>query len=847
MSQKLVEAIDKSFEKNRIIFWYDDDGSQANVFHQYTNPAVEKLEIQNNEFWIKYHILKENPKGKVLIYSKTPKPADSTNWLLDVNYENFVFATDDATVCLQDLGLPEKHFPFIETHIDFFREREDSLESIKSQLTDHGTDRSLAYAMISALCRESSTTPVIRKDLKSLLIPILGQTFAETQVLYDATERYNLEDFFWEEVKKTFEFESDEPSLKGLIYYLFSKAFSFMTGKSNTPSDREAFTFLDGWRNTIEYIEGFKNIANTVESELNIEHEIESLDINSLTAVDLYKIIDAKILRFLTDRAMHGTIENEKALSVIRARREKFWYVTDSEGKTRDYYLSLEAFYTYYLKAYDFNKLPNDSLSIWSRYVEDLYELDMYHRMFLFNYLGTAADSNFYTLLEKLEKHYLNSFSYTLQQKWESSLKEESASRIEGIQYQNDFFKKTITPYLTGDKVVFVIISDALRYECGVVLCNRLQQRNRFQVDLDPMFASTPTYTARGMASLLPHEAISFEKENNSVSVDGQKLSTIAFREMILQNYLDAHHQGKKAGAMQSQEFIGLSLQEQEKAIEGIDLFYFYSNTIDSTGDNAKSENALAKAVDDEISFLQELCKKITNLNRTHIVITSDHGFLYQYSGVQEQECISVEKLDREYVRTRRFIIGKDLPEVPGLSRLQGNDVELDGDIDVLIAQGLSRIKLPGAGLKYVHGGISLQELCVPVLKIRKGRHDDIQTADVEVIKKSDVITSGNVTITFYQRSPVGAKIHPRVLLIRFESPEGIVISNSVDAIFDNPQNIDENRTKSYEFSFTKEAGRYNNKQIFLKLYNKKEGGNLSHYAEYSYRYKIYVEKDFDL
>ena len=47
-------------------------------------PDIEKIEIKNNEYGMKYRILRDEQKQKFLLYHEGPQPPDLQNWLLDV-------------------------------------------------------------------------------------------------------------------------------------------------------------------------------------------------------------------------------------------------------------------------------------------------------------------------------------------------------------------------------------------------------------------------------------------------------------------------------------------------------------------------------------------------------------------------------------------------------------------------------------------------------------------------------------------------------------------------------------------------------------------------------------------
>ena len=59
----------------------------------------------------------------------------------------------------------------------------------------------------------------------------------------------------------------------------------------------------------------------------------------------------------------------------------------------------------------------------------------------------------------------------------------------------------------------------------------------------------------------------------------------------------------------------------------------------------------------------------------------------------------------------------------------------LDGDIEILIPKSINRLRLKGSGSRFVHGGASLQEVVIPVLRINKKRQSDIDAVEVEILR----------------------------------------------------------------------------------------------------------------
>jgi len=64
----LPRLLTKLFERHRIVFWYDAKKELRSDFDAIALPETEKLELINNEYAVKYRILRENPTQKFLLY-----------------------------------------------------------------------------------------------------------------------------------------------------------------------------------------------------------------------------------------------------------------------------------------------------------------------------------------------------------------------------------------------------------------------------------------------------------------------------------------------------------------------------------------------------------------------------------------------------------------------------------------------------------------------------------------------------------------------------------------------------------------------------------------------------------
>ena len=101
----------------------DTARDMRDAFETVDLPRVEKVEIANNEFGLKYRMLRQEPKQKFLLFKDGPEPEMVNNWLLDVQLATAVFKADQAAIWLAELGLPAKYEAVVREHLEFYRRK----------------------------------------------------------------------------------------------------------------------------------------------------------------------------------------------------------------------------------------------------------------------------------------------------------------------------------------------------------------------------------------------------------------------------------------------------------------------------------------------------------------------------------------------------------------------------------------------------------------------------------------------------------------------------------------------------------------------------------------------------
>ena len=66
MSNRITQALTKLFDKHRIVFWYDVKSELRGDYECLDLSGIEKIELTNNEFGIKYRVLREEPEQRFL-------------------------------------------------------------------------------------------------------------------------------------------------------------------------------------------------------------------------------------------------------------------------------------------------------------------------------------------------------------------------------------------------------------------------------------------------------------------------------------------------------------------------------------------------------------------------------------------------------------------------------------------------------------------------------------------------------------------------------------------------------------------------------------------------------------
>ena len=479
--------------------------------------------------------------------------------------------------------------------------------------------------------------------------------------------------------------------------------------------------------------------------------------------------------------------------------------------------------------------------SMYDAYVSDIYQFDQAYRLFNEHVIiSISLGSDMLRQLdEEIESIYINWYLYELGLAWDYHLGDEQLLdkwQIADIPNQYHFYNNEVQARFNTTQLqrAFVIISDAMRYEVASELWSIINNEKRFKASISTQLGVLPSYTQLGMAALLPHDSLSYQPEKGkSVYVDGVSSAGLDNRNKILNKV--------EGMAVSAKELMSWSNQEGRDKIRDARVVYIYHDTIDAIGDSASTEEKTFEACRSAIEELKNLVGRIINrLNGSHVVVTADHGFLFQQKElVADNKTKLTTKPSGVMEAKKRYVIGDDLPSDEAywkgsISNTANGLTNSSNQTEFLIPKASQRFHFV-SGAKFVHGGAMLQEICVPIIHIRELDKEQAtkfenQPVGVVVANQPIKLVSNIDKIKFIQTDAVGEQFISRQINVFIIDSSGKEISSRETINFDSSSKIMDERTREARLSLI--GSQFDrNAQYTLILEDAKTQVNYSQYS----------------
>ena len=823
------------FYNRRIIFWYDEDREFEDQLEEMELDGVKVVALSgSNTFAVKKLLCEDDTESNYLVYDPRSFTKDGDNWLINVQIYSEEFRADLNSIWMDEMGLPAT--PIIRNQVKnyrkFFRAK-DRREAVKKLSSNISTAAQIHLAVMSALCGNSDINP--SHIIKAVVHAGLD---LDTNSIYQSFLTYGAEKPFWVMVAQATGYsEGDDVNLGRMTIHMLLTAatrtmhLDHLAGLDafiSTPHQAFCYDFVSDWLHSEESMQLYE-VARYVEDEARLPQRFSQLAAEDLVDTEVFPCINECILTALMKEISDHIIQVDTIKATVEKRRTMVWYDCVSsyyEGLLQ--VANMQAFFLEHSAGFH----TVEPHKIWKEYTADYYRMDGYYRLFHLSFQRCLKVSNsllddlFKHVAEKVEGLYSHWFLGQLGQNWSDAASDnlEQYGRILNIPQQVEFYKSKVMSY---EKRVFVIISDAFRYEVAAELSDQLRKETQSKVTLNSACGIFPTVTKFGMAALLPHKNLEVvERTNGLLAITADGRSTDAgYRDKVLKE------ENIESVALKYNYIIGMKRAERAALVKGMEVVYIYHDKIDEASHT--SDSNVFPACEDAIAEIKNLVRIIVNdFGGTNILITADHGFLYTYNPLTED--VKVDKttpsnqdveIDRRYLITR----SGEKPDYLLPVKFIGNEA----GYEAWAPRENIRIKKKGGGLNYVHGGISLQEMVVPVIeyqflrnayKIYQRNKDKIDTKPVTIslLSASRKISNMIFSLNFYQKEAVGGNREAANYLLYFTDASGQKISDTQKIIADKTSENAQDRT--FRCSFNLRSQKYSNLDSYYLIISDESG-----------------------
>ena len=825
-TSKITSGLTRLYDEgHRIVFWHDPDQEFEETLPSLALDEVSLIRLDEcGAFQAKVRIEQQEPNERFLLYAPFEEPEVEQDWLLDIRLYSRTFRADRASIVLDELGLTEHRLrPHLAKRGKFLASKE-RLNRLKKLVSPGDNEIDLDRKMLAVVVRADQ--PEFFTILNSLFHGMAegGGGLHTLPSAWEDMEKYGLVEPFWRLVKTSFGYAEETPNLRNLLIRLMVTDFSnaLMKGVPAAlqnlvlpeTAHADAAVCLDRWRDSSTRGGSFDQLSNSIAEALKLGGNLEGMSAEDLLDVMTFLEVEQHIVRELRDRVTDtaDTINVDEVRAIASRRQYGYWAslaLPSSDAVPRK---ALHAVYKALVTAAElfdhrnryhegFN-YPN-AKTMFAAYAEELYLFDQRYRHFC--EAADPAESEGWDVLkplrEKVEACYGNWYVTQLALKWNEHLDPEGPSgllrdwRIEGVKNQQRFFVSHVQPVLdkNSNRKAFVVISDAFRYEAAEELTRELNGKFRFQAELTTQLGVLPSYTGLGMAALLPNEKLTY-KPNGDVLVDDMPCASKDQRGKILESVGGI--------AVKADDLIAMKKTDGRDFIRPHRVIYIYHNKVDAVGDSASTETRTFEAVSEAIEELSDLIRHIiNNLNGSYVVVTADHGFLYQETPPDTTDKSAIADKPSGTVRgKKRYLLGHDLPDHEKVWRgSTAVTANADGGMEFWVPKGANRFHFTG-GARFVHGGAMPQEIVVPVIAVREleGKTAEItrvKFVPVHVLGGPHKITTNRHRFQLIQTEAVSERVKPLTLQIGIYEGDRPV-TNIETITFDGDSNDMNERTK---------------------------------------------------
>lgn len=812
----------KDFYQRRIIFWKDEEQEFIDKFDELSLENAKLIKLtETNNFAVKKLLTVDDTTSNYLVYCPV-RYSDEENWLLPIELYSEEFRADLISIWISEMGIADSMGirNLVRGYKKFFNTKahRTKISNLSQSIT---SPAQLHLGVMAVLCGLKDFQP------NAILQAVFKSYIADDNGLYESFERFDVKTAFWAMVAQGSGYRADEPELDQLIAHVLLTAatrtlsIEWLEGLDvfiSMPHQAYCYNFIAEWINSNDNSHLY-DLSRLVEAELSLSRRFAKTPVEALVDCEIFPCIDECILTQLMNDITHQIIDVEKIRKVVEKRRTYNWY-----SLVRPYYEGLQqvANMQEFMLDHGAGFHTVEAYKVWQQYTDDYYKMDTYYRQFHCHFSECLKNTNeileddFKNLAEQVEGLYENWYLRGLSENWSTAAAEELAQygRILEVPQQVDFYRDKVA---NAENNIYVIISDALRYEVATSLTEQLRRETQAEVKLNSCSAIFPTVTKFGMAALLPHKELTVVEKSNGLAVYADGKSTDAsYRDSVLKDT------NADSIAVKYKDLVLLKREERRSLVKGKKVVYIYHDKIDETSHT--NESLVFPACEEAIDEIKNIIRIIVNdFGGANIIVTADHGFLYTYTPLSEDSKVDKTtastddvEVDRRYLITRK---GAKPDYLMSVNFAVGAD-----EYDAFSPRESIRIKKKGGGLNFVHGGVSLQEMVVPVVEYHYLRNQskayqknkqkyDTKPVPLNLLSASRKVSNMIFSLDFHQGEAVSDNREPANYLIYFEDAERNQVSDIQKIIADKTS--DNAPDRKFRCTFNLKPLKFSNSELY--------------------------------
>jgi uncharacterized protein (TIGR02687 family) len=254
--------------------------------------------------------------------------------------------------------------------------------------------------------------------------------------------------------------------------------------------------------------------------------------------------------------------------------------------------------------------------------------------------------------------------------------------------------------------------------------------------------------------------------------------------------------------AIKAEDLLSLGKEKGRELVSDYRLVYVYHDRIDMIGDKQASETKTFEAAEQTVQELSSVLSFIINtLNGSTVLLTADHGFMYQESALDVADKSALdEKPAGTLIAKKRYLIGKDLGSTTqawsGNTAITAGTTP-EGSLDFWAPKGASRFHFAG-GARFVHGSAMPQEVVVPLVTVRVSEAEGAKTRPVSIslLGSTNKVVTNTQRFEFIQTDSVTERVLARTVVVSLRDGESL-ISDEQALTFDSASQLLDERKRS--------------------------------------------------